>query len=97
MSGGAVLNRSRVAGSALAGQTQNREQHHADVRCDLSRFTKATPCPNAGAATCAPQRRTRGRGGTLFLRLGGKLQRIAVAAAGVRAARGVWLCDVPGV
>jgi hypothetical protein len=46
MSGGAVLNRSRVAGSALTGQTQSRERHHADVRFDLSRFAKAPPCPH---------------------------------------------------
>src|SRR5262249_31025447 len=48
MSGGAVLNRSRVAGSSLVGQTQNREQHHADVRLDFLRFTKATPAPTTG-------------------------------------------------
>ena len=43
--GGAVLNGSRVAGSTLIGQTQNREPHHADVRFDVSRFTKATRSP----------------------------------------------------
>src|SRR5262249_4713236 len=33
----------------------------------------------------------------LFLRLGGKLQRIALAATGFRSARGLGLGDVPGV
>src|SRR5262245_22308675 len=33
----------------------------------------------------------------LFLRLGGKLQRIALAAAGFRSARGLGLGDIPGV
>src|SRR5262249_40904122 len=33
----------------------------------------------------------------LFLRLGGKLQRIAFAATGFRSARGLGLGDVPGV
>src|SRR5262245_10010804 len=36
-------------------------------------------------------------GGTLFLRLGGKLERIALATAGFRSARGLGLGDVPGV
>jgi len=36
----------RVAGSALAGQTQSRERHHADVTFDFSRFTKVLH-PNA--------------------------------------------------
>jgi hypothetical protein len=31
MSGGAVLDRSSVAASALAGQTQSRERNHARV------------------------------------------------------------------
>jgi len=35
MSGEAVLNTRRVAGSSLAGQTQSRERHHADVRLEL--------------------------------------------------------------
>jgi len=35
MSGEAVLNASRVAASSLAGQTQSRERHHADVRLEL--------------------------------------------------------------
>jgi hypothetical protein len=31
MNGGAVLDRSRVAGSTLTGQTQSRERNHARV------------------------------------------------------------------
>src|SRR5215831_13765453 len=99
MSGAAVLDRSRVTGSALTGQTQSRERHHADVRFDFSRFTKASP---AQTTALRPARRSAGapeqaRRGTLFLRLGGKLQRIALAAAGIRSARGLGLGDIPGV
>src|SRR5262249_16593962 len=65
---------SRVAGSPLAGQTQSRERHHADVS-----FVAIRKAPPRRPTTYAPQRRTRARGGTLFLRLGGKLQRIALA------------------
>src|SRR5262244_3279657 len=92
MSDAAVLDGSRVAGSARAGQTQSRERHHADV--SVVALRKARP---RRAAICAPEHRTQARGGTLFLRLGGKLQRIALAAAGLGPARRLGLGDVPGI
>src|SRR5262249_52272819 len=92
MSDAAVLDESRVAGPARAGQTQSRERHHADVS-----FVAIRKAPPGRPTTCAPERRTQARGGTLFLRLGGKLQRIALAAAGFRSARGLGLGDVPGI
>jgi len=68
MSGEAVLNASRVAASSLAGQTQSRERHHADVRLELfstsqSHCIKRSFCLNVAAgkaqapATSAGSRR----------------------------------------
>src|SRR5215470_8349565 len=66
MSDAAVLDGSRVAGSARAGQTQSRERHHADV--SVVALRKA---PRRRPAIRAPEHRTQARGGTLFLRLSG--------------------------
>src|SRR5262249_13409004 len=108
----------RLTASALAGQTQNRERHHARVRfylssCKLLYERNASECrarrASVGARTVItvlsnslrhervharpPTRYARAcrtwRGRRLLLRLGRKLQRIALAAAGFRSARGL--------
>src|SRR5215211_7118353 len=85
-----LLNRRRVADPTLTSQTQTREGNHA--RVSLERKDR-----HVTSAALPERQNGRACGGTLFLRLGGELQRIALATAGFRSARGLGLGDVAGV
>src|SRR4029077_8235850 len=81
------------ARAARAPDTKPRAESRS-CGFSLFLFLKA----RAERAPCTSSRQIRAkRGGTLFFRLGGELQRIALAPAGFRSARGLRLGDVPGV
>src|SRR5262245_1274713 len=81
--------RARQEGRRFGAHPPDTKPRAASRSCEVLRFSRLT--------RSVAWLRTQARGGTLFLRLSGKLQRIAFAAASLRAARRFGLRNVTRV